>query len=70
MIIAQAETYPQMCRRKALAKARRFAPDGYWKIKSPKRVLRCDICQKYKKKQAAYVCWSSGQLLCEDHAHV
>lgn len=63
----QAETYQEAERRRVLAKAKRFAPDGMWKIKTPKRVLRCDICIKYKKRQAAYAHWQTKRLLCEEH---
>lgn len=68
MIVAQTEeTYQEAERRKVLNKAKRFAPTGCWKIKTPKKVLRCDVCEFGKRKQAAYAHWRTGRLLCENH---
>lgn len=54
-------------RRKVLEKAAKYRPGDVWQIKTPKRVLRCDICAKHKKKQAVYACAYTGQLYCIDH---
>ncbi len=67
MILTQTETYQEMCRRQVTQKAKRYAEYGNWQIKSPKKVLRCDICEKYKKKQAVYARWQTQELLCDAH---
>lgn len=67
-MVIQQENYEQMCRRQVLHKAKRYAEFGLWQIKTPKRILRCDICQFGKRKQAVYACWVTGDLYCEEHA--
>ncbi len=66
-LLITTETYQEAERRKVLNKAHRYAPDGVWRIKTPKKILRCDVCVKYRKRQAVYAHWQSQQLLCEDH---
>lgn len=68
MAFNQPETYEHMCRRQVLQKAMRYAGYGLWKIKSPKKILRCDICQFGKRKQAVYASWYTTDLYCEEHA--